>query len=77
MGGLVELSRAVGTGAWGIVALGFLCVALTMAASGRPKSRRLTVRVEVEGQEPLKMVHSQVYTPPPHRRNYATNRRRL
>lgn len=77
MGGLAELSRAIGTGAWGLVALGFVCVALAVVAGGRPKSRRLTVRVEVENQEPSKMVHSPVYTPPPHRRNYATNRRRV
>ncbi len=62
--------RAVGALAWGLVAAGFLGVALTVWASGRPKPRRRLIRAESGGQIPEKMVHSPVYTPPPHRRQY-------
>ena len=75
MGGLEELIRALGTAGWGLVAVGFLVVGMGALAQGRPRSRRLTVPAAVDGP-PERLAHSAVYTPPPHRRNYATNRRR-
>lgn len=75
MGGLEELIRAAGTAGWGLVALGFLLVMATALAGGRSRCGRLTVPVAVEG-EPEKVAHSSVYTPPPYRKNYVTNRRR-
>lgn len=75
MGGLEELIRATGTAGWGLVALGFMLVVGTAMSGGRPRCGLLTMPAAVEG-EPEKVAHSTVYTPPPYRKNYVTNRKR-
>ena len=70
------LQRAVGFAGWGLVAAGFLGVALATFLKNRPRPRRPLVRAQVAGQEPEEMIHSEVYTPPPYRRAYRSNRRR-
>lgn len=72
MGALESLSRAIGYGGWGMVMLGVLCVMMAVMLGGRRRCVRLTVPV---GQEREQMRHSQVYAPPPHRKDYRSNRR--
>ncbi len=69
--------QAVGLAGWSIVGAGFTVVAAAALAKQRPRRKRLLVRAAVQGQQPAKMVHSPVYVPPPHRRGYRSNRRRV
>lgn len=70
------VQKALGFAGWGLVAVGFFGVALVTMLRNRPRPRRRLVQVQVGGQEPEKMVHSDVYTPPPHRLDYRSNRKR-
>lgn len=76
MGAAESLGRAMGIGGWGVVALGFLFVALAVLLGGRRRCGKLSFPAETLGQEPEKIAHSAVYTPPPHRQNYRSNRHR-
>lgn len=66
--------RAVGIAGWGLVAAGFLGVALAMGAGGPRRPQTLLVREP--GHETEKMVHSEIYTPPPYRQHYRSSRSR-
>ncbi len=66
--------RAVGIAGWGLVAAGFLGVAVAMGAGGPRRPQTLLVREPL--QPPEKVVHSGVYTPPPYRRHYQSSRSR-
>lgn len=67
---------ALGVAAWAMVAAGFTVVA-AFSLSPRPqRPKKLPFPAESGGQQPLKIAHSQVYTPPPHRLNYRSNCRR-
>lgn len=77
MGAVESLVRAIGYGGWGVVLVGVLCVMAAVAAGGRRRCWLLTMPADVEGQERSQMQHSQVYTPPPDRENYRSNRRRV
>lgn len=70
------VQKALGFAGWGLVAAGFLGVVLVTVLKNRPRPRRRLIPVEAGGQEPEKMVHSEVYTPPPYRLDYRSTRRR-
>ncbi len=66
--------QAIGILGWGLVAIGFLGVALTAAFGGRPRRRRRPVRAAFNLRRPRKMSRS-VYTPPPRRYRRNVERR--
>lgn len=59
--------QAIGILGWGLVAVGFLGVALTVAMGSRPRRHRRPVRAAFNLRKPHKMARS-VYSPPPARR---------
>lgn len=74
---LSVLLQPIGIAAWCMVFAGFTIVTAAALAGPPPRPRKLPFPTSLADQHPTKMTHSHLYSPPPYRLNYRTNRRRI